>query len=444
LDQAAERPGWGGRRRALRACLWLGALWTAACAPSVEDQVEHLARGGQERDGAKQELLLAKDRAVGPLLAAMEDPRYAAARPELAEVLVSLMMRVDDERIEKALSQHLAADPDPRVRARIARQMGLYKRAGALEGLLQVLQDADGEVRYQALVALGVLAGKLSEAQRVRVDERARQLLDDSHPGVRMEAQIRMESTIAQWLEEARQLQLKAQLGAAEALYRRALDHLPGSRQTVYRLGRFYLDNGQRERGLALLRQHGMVLEVPRLAAAPRVNGRLDDPVWQQAAQADSFYQFSSAHKAALPSEVRTRLYVGYTPEALYVGVYARDEHPDSLIVEARERDGRVWFGDTIELFLDADFDHRSYVHLGINSAGAVADAWHREGMQDENLSWNAPIEVGTQVGADHWAMECMVGLGQKELPAPRPGTVWGANIVRVYRGAEYSQWVRT
>jgi tetratricopeptide (TPR) repeat protein len=424
--------------------LWLVLLPVWACAPSVEDQVAKLGKTGEDREQAKQELLLAKDRAVGPLLEALDDPRYAASRAELAEVLASLMMRVDDDRIGPALDRHLSDDPNPRVRARLARLAGVYHRTAAIDPLLAALAGDDGEVRYQALIALGVLDEKLSEAQRQAIQERSRQLLADEHPGVRVEAQIRCEQAVRQWLDQARQLELQAQLGAAEQLYRKALDYLPTSKQALYRLGRFYLDNGQRERGLAALRQHGMLLDVPRLSAEPRVDGRLDDPVWQQAARADSFYQFSSVHKATLPSEVQTRFYLGYTADGLYLGLYARDQHPDSLVVKTRERDGQVWWEDMVELFFDTHFDHRSYAHVGINSIGTVADVWHRDGITDQDPKWNARSEVGASVGVDHWALEYKLGFGQKEVPAPAPGTLWGANVVRVFRASEYSQWVRT
>ena len=34
--------------------------------------------------------------------------------------------------------------------------------------------------------------------------------------------------------------------------------------------------------------------------------------------------------------------------------------------------------------------------------------------------------------------------FGQPQLPRPKPGTVWGFNFVRTFRGREYTQWVRT
>ena len=62
---------------------------------------------------------LAKDRAVEPLLQALEEPANTAARPALVNVLVSLT-RVEDDRIAAALTDHLVNDPQVAMRSRIA------------------------------------------------------------------------------------------------------------------------------------------------------------------------------------------------------------------------------------------------------------------------------------------------------------------------------------
>lgn len=73
-------------------------LMLSACT-SVEDHVRTLAFDPDNREAARQGLLLAKDRAVVPLLAAFDDPEFAVARPELAESLLSLLVRIDDRRL---------------------------------------------------------------------------------------------------------------------------------------------------------------------------------------------------------------------------------------------------------------------------------------------------------------------------------------------------------
>ena len=423
-------------------------LLCAGCGPSLEDSVEQLGGSPEERAQARQDLLLAKDRSVEPLLDALHNERFKEARPELVDVLVSLMMRVDDSRIEQALRQLLEVDPDPRVRARVARQLGLFERHGAIDALLDATKDTDGEVRYQVLQALGNMEDKLDEAQQGILRERSRPLLFDAHPGVRTEATIRVEYFVDQWIEEARQRELKAELAQAESLYNQALIYSPDSKQGNYRLGRFYLDNGQPEKGLDLLRQHGMLLDVSRLSRFPEIDGRLGESVWQEAVRVDSLFQFSETHLAALPSETHTEFFVGYTPEALFIGFIGHDAHPDSLVVATKEHDDRTfrsWEEDRVELFVDINLDHQSYLYAAINSQTTVVDAWHRQPPPGNyDTQWNAPAQVAAHVGDDFWSLEYRLSFDGERIPHPRLGTFWGINLVRTFRGSEFSQWVRT
>ena len=286
------------------------ALLTVGCGPSVEDLVERLAGSSDAREQGRQELLLAKDRAVGPLLEALNDPRYRDARPELVEVLVSLMTRVEDARLSAALNQLLLKDDDPAVRARIAQRMGLFRRTEAIPVLLQALDDEAGEVRHQAIMALGEVEGKLNEEQREVLQQRARELVTDPHGGVRLEALIRIEAEVNTFLNEARQRALKAQVVEAESLYHWALVFSPHSKHATYQLGRFLFDNGREREGREWLRRNGMLLDVPRLANAPTIDGRLDEAVWQRAARADSLFRlFVGNNYAAPPAEVKSRFY---------------------------------------------------------------------------------------------------------------------------------------
>jgi hypothetical protein len=221
--------------------------------------------------------------------------------------------------------------------------------------------------------------------------------------------------------------------------------------------------------GLDKLRQGGMMLDVPRLSSSPIMDGCPDDTVWSEASRADSFYQFSFRHPAALPTQNPTTMWIGYTDRYLYVAFRGQDARPDSLVANftpdmaasADTYDGgplqgiTIWQDDMVELFLDADFDHKDYAHIGINSQGVRVDEWIRGSRQEilqnggspadwNDSSWRAHDEVAAFVGDDHWSIEYRLEFSGDEFPRPTPGTVWGFNLVRVFRGEEYSQWVRT
>ena len=126
------------------------------------------------------------------------------------------------------------------------------------------------------------------------------------------------------------------------------------------------------------------------------------------------------------------------------MGFIGHDAHPDSLVARTRQRDGELWKEDIVEMFFNPLFDHKSYAHVGVNSQGVVADAYYQGGLGNSSRAWNAQGEVAVHVGADFWSMEFRLDFGQEGVPRPDPETLWGFNFVRVFRGVEYSQWVRT
>ena len=75
-----------------RIALFIALMAGTACESTLEDGIAHLRSDDPTvRETAMRHLLLAKDRAVGPLVAALDDTSSAPGRPELADVLVSLM-----------------------------------------------------------------------------------------------------------------------------------------------------------------------------------------------------------------------------------------------------------------------------------------------------------------------------------------------------------------
>lgn len=416
-----------------------------ACGPSLQDSVEDLGSADPTiRETARQELILAKEHAVLPLLAALADNQLNTSKPLLVEVLGGLSRRIDDQRIIEAFYERLRVEPDSLTRAAIARQLGSMGKKTNIEPLLRASLDLAGTVRYQALLALGQLEEKMSPVQKETLQHRAQELASDAHLDTRMEAMIRVESFVGSWLEDARNLALKAQLAAAESLYHQALDYAPTSQRGNYRLARFYLDNNEPEKGLEMLSKHGMLIHVPVFTNPPEIDGYLDDSIWQSAAQVDSFFIYSSLHFAAIPSKQRTEILIGYDTAALYIGFRGHDAHPDSLVVKTHEQDGEIWYEDILELFIDPHFDHRSYIHLGINSLGTFTDAALDRSADKKGITWNSDVIIGAQVDATYWSLELAIPFGTNTFPQPQSTDHWGINFVRVFRGAEYSQWVRT
>ena len=414
-----------------------------SCGPSLEDQIERLGAGGEEAEQAKQELLLDKDTAVPVLLEALGDPELVAGRAELAEVLVGMMVRVDDETLSSRLKAHLVNDPDPKTRARIAREVGITQRRDFADAYLEAADDADGQVRGEALTALSFLRHHLSEEQLAIASQKARLHQDDENRDAQFSARIIVAEHVDSWLREAGKEALKGQLTTAESLYHEALAYDPRSMKANLKLGLHYFENGDRARGLQVLRDSGWLVDVPIFDTAPVLDGRLDDEIWSRAARIGPFFTWSGRTNAGMHSKVHTELYAGYTDEALFIAARCEDAHPESLKVVSSERDhAEPYFEDIIELFFDVTLDRKSAFRFSLNSTGTIVDGLHevsRWRYPDFSIDWES--EADAFVSDDYWSLEFKLVLGQPDVPMPAPGTIWGVDVSRGYRGgAEWSQ----
>ena len=203
------------------------ALTLIACGASIEDKIDQLSSGGEDLERAKQELLLSKDQSLDALLEAFDDPLKGASRPELAEVLVSLSLRLENEQLDLALD------------------------------------DSSSAVCSEAFGALDRIADKLSAAEIATRIARAQELRNHGDRDVRFESRRVIADRVDEWLNEAAKEILLGQVAAAESLFTVALDYSPESLKASFDYGRFLFDNGRREKGLDVYRRSGWLLDVP-------------------------------------------------------------------------------------------------------------------------------------------------------------------------------------
>ena len=65
---------------------------------------------------------------------------------------------------------------------------------------------------------------------------------------------------------------------------------------------------------------------IPRLEGEARIDGQLDEPVWQEAARLTGFHQYQPVDSR--PAEEETEVLVWYAPNAIYFGIMAHDREP--------------------------------------------------------------------------------------------------------------------
>jgi hypothetical protein len=174
----------------------------------------------------------------------------------------------------------------------------------------------------------------------------------------------------------------------------------------------------------------GPPLAVPRAAGRITIDGKLDDPAWQQAAVLDTFYETYPGDNTE--PKAKTVVYLTYDDSNFYVGIHAFDPDPAKIRAPFVERDNVIGTDDNVAVFLDTRNDRRSAVELRVNPRGNQADAIYNDGTGNEDFSPDFFYDTAAQLTGDGWTAEMRIPLSSLRYPK-RAENRWGILIWRNY-----------
>ena len=185
--------------------------------------------------------------------------------------------------------------------------------------------------------------------------------------------------------------------------------------------------------------------EVPEVRAlwipeqeAPRLDGRLDEPVWDRAPLASDFLQREP--REGEPATESTEVRILYSKQALYFGVFCHDSQPESILATELQRDDQMRSDDTFAVSLDTFHDHRNGFMFVTNPLGTKFDAV----ITDEgqlNVEWDEKWSTATQVSNAGWVVEIAIPWKTLRTQSDKFQT-WGIDFERIIRRkAEQTYW---
>jgi hypothetical protein len=180
--------------------------------------------------------------------------------------------------------------------------------------------------------------------------------------------------------------------------------------------------------------------DIHRLSAPPRIDGKLDEPVWQEANLLENFVQIEpeSGKLAVEKTEVR----VGYDSDNIYFGVRCYDSQPNRLVAGSRSADAYLAADDTISIILDTFHDRRNGFLFILNPIGAKTDGLIRNEAEEVNTDWDGLWDGVTTRDAQGWMAEVAIPFRTLRFSGGKDLQSWGFNIRRfVARTQESSLW---
>ena len=183
----------------------------------------------------------------------------------------------------------------------------------------------------------------------------------------------------------------------------------------------------------------------PRAPRPPKLNGRIEDPVWNLAPWTEDFVDIEGDLKPK--PRFRTRAKMLWDDECLYIAADMEEPHVRATLTE---RDSIIFHDNDFEVFIDPDGDAKSYFELEINALNTVWDlhlaipyrdggsadsTWSIEGLRTTvhvNGTLNDPSDID-----EGWTVEIAIpwkALGDKAgMPCPpHKGDTWRINFSRV------------
>ena len=186
----------------------------------------------------------------------------------------------------------------------------------------------------------------------------------------------------------------------------------------------------------------------PEVRAVPlqgqfKLDGRLDDPIWQIAPAATGLRQSQPLHtgdSVGLPAIERTEVRFAYDDAALYVGARMYDDSGAAGVRTRLARRDADISSDYLQVIFDTYHDHIGRLFFWVNPSGVKQDANGLGGGGDP--SWDPVWEVQTSIDSLGWTAEMRIPFSQLRYPSTSAEQTWGLQIWRQEnRLNELSQW---
>jgi len=173
---------------------------------------------------------------------------------------------------------------------------------------------------------------------------------------------------------------------------------------------------------------------------SPKIDGKLDDEVWQKANFVTNFTQKEPTEGEAAKNE--TEIAFVYDDDAIYIGARLLSADPDKIISTVARRDN----GGTSEriiVSLDTYHNKRTAYTFAVTASGVRIDYYHSNDSEgDRDHGWDPVWKAKTQRNANGWTAEMRIPFTQLRFQNKNVQT-WGINMNRwVPNTNEDSYWI--
>jgi hypothetical protein len=169
----------------------------------------------------------------------------------------------------------------------------------------------------------------------------------------------------------------------------------------------------------------------------PKIDGRLDEALWKNAAKIDQFYQREP--DTGSPISRPTEVYLCYDEHHLYIGLRCFD-NPKEITAKEMARDVSLGEDDRVQIIFDTFLDGRNGYWFQIGPLGSIGDAIISDNGAAFNKDWDGLWEGKANIHGEGWDAELKIPF--KTLKFKSGQSTWGLKIIRhIKRRLESGYW---
>lgn len=177
-------------------------------------------------------------------------------------------------------------------------------------------------------------------------------------------------------------------------------------------------------------------MEAVKTLQPPEIDGRLDDPCWQDAPRTTDFVD---PYFDKLVAD-QTIVHILYDDEKIYVAFHCRDSQPDKIVARETKRDGDLWHDDYVNFFIDPFHTHQYRSFFIVNAIGT--QTCHIAGGRASKTEWKGDWDGAACVIPDGWSAEMAIPFAVLNYPFTDEPVTIGINFARKQvRTDIYSFW---
>src|SRR5205085_5206396 len=150
------------------------------------------------------------------------------------------------------------------------------------------------------------------------------------------------------------------------------------------------------------------------------VDGHLAEEAWSAADVADRFTQRDPDE--GKPATERTEIRLIYDADALYIGARMFDSDLSHISRRLSARDEKDSGADSVRIYLDPRYDHRTGVEFWITAAGVQRDSIISNDTFEDN-AWDAVWSSAVSVDGQGWTAELRIPYSQLRFNAAESQT---------------------